>query len=266
MWASRVLRVYVYVLFAVMLVPILIVVPAALTATSYMTFPPKGLTLDWFVKAIQDEYLIDSLVRSLELAAISTGLVVFVALLVSFAIERKQFRGKILLETFFTGPRVIPLIIFVLALMIFYHAIGLSETFLGLALSHLVITFPFAFRTILASISSLDVFLEWSAKTLGANWFTVLFRVILPQMKTALIAAFMFAFITSFNNVTMALFLTAPGERTLPVELFQRLNMGGITPKVPAFSVILAVVGLALFFVLDRTVGVFKYMAGGGGD
>lgn len=262
MWARRLLRGYVYVVFAIMLLPIFIVLPVALTGTEYMTFPPQGLTLKWFLRAFQDGYLIDSLVRSLKLASLSTVLVVIVALMVSFAIERKQFRGKILLETFFTGPRVIPLIILVLGLMIFYYAIGLYETFTGLMLSHLVITFPFAFRTILASISSLDILLEWSARTLGANWFTVLFRVILPQMKTAIIAAFMFAFITSFNNVTMALFLTAPGQRTLPVELFQRLNMGGITPKVPAFSFILAVGGIILFFVLDRTIGVFKYLSG----
>ena len=256
------LKIYVYVLWFVMLAPIAITFPVAVTNTAYMTFPPIGFTLNWFKECFRDQILAETLIRSLELAALSATSAVVIALLSSFAFVRKNFPGKNLVEALFTGPRVVPLIILVLGMLLFYHSIGLAETFWGLVFSHLVITIPFAFRTLLASVSSLDIQLEWSARILGANWLTMFFRVIAPRIKTGLIAAFMFTFITSFNNVTMALFLSAPGERTLPVELFMRLQVGGISPKVPAFSFILALVGLMLLIVLDKTVGIYKYLAG----
>lgn len=262
MLARHALRIYVYLMLLVMIAPLLIVLPAAMTEKEYLTFPPQGLTLKWFITCFQDKILVDSLMLSLQLAAISALLVVVIALLAALAIERHSFRGKNLLETFLTSPRIIPVIILVLGILIFYYSIGLAETFLGLMLSHLVITMPFAFRTILASTTTLDIQLEWAAKTLGANWFTIFFRVIFPQIKTGMIAAFMFTFISSFNNVTLALFLSAPGKRTLPVELFNRLHIGGITPKTPAISFLLALTGMILFVVLDRTLGIYKYLAG----
>jgi len=228
-----------------------------------MTFPPVGFTLKWFGECFQDEILFATLVRSLRLGVLCAGPGVIIALFASFVFARKNFRGKNLLESFFMGPRVIPLIILVLGLLIFYHSIGLTERFLGLLLSHLVITIPFAFRTLLPTVSSLDIRLEWAAKILGANWLITFFKVIMPQIKTGIIAAFVFTFIVSFNNVTMALFLSAPGQRTLPVELFTRLQVGGITPKTPAVCFLLALVGVVLLIVLDKTFGIYKYLAGG---
>ena len=84
----------------------------------------------------------------------------------------------------------------------------------------------------------------------------------MPQLKTGLIAAFIFTFILSFNNVTMALFLSGIGQRTLPVEMFTRMYVGGMTPVIPAISFALAVVGVVLFIILDRTIGVYKFLAG----
>jgi putative spermidine/putrescine transport system permease protein len=86
--------------------------------------------------------------------------------------------------------------------------------------------------------------------------------VIAPQLKTGLIASLIFTFILSFNNVTLALFLSGFGERTLPVEMFQRMNVGGMTPVIPALSFVLALIGVVLFVALDRTIGVYRFLAG----
>jgi putative spermidine/putrescine transport system permease protein len=125
-----------------------------------------------------------------------------------------------------------------------------------------VITIPFAFRTLLVSVSTLDRRLEWSSEVLGASPTYTFLHIIVPQLKTGLIAAFIFTFILSFNNVTLALFLSGFGQRTLPVEMFQRMNVGGMTPAIPAISFVLAVVGVTLFIFLDRTVGVYRFLAG----
>ena len=114
----------------------------------------------------------------------------------------------------------------------------------------------------LVSVATMDRRLEWSSDVLGATPTLTFIRVMVPQLKTGLIAAFIFAFILSFNNVTLALFLSGFGQRTLPVEMFQRMNVAGMTPVIPAISFVLAMVGVVLFVILDRTVGVYRFLAG----
>lgn len=259
---SRTLRIYVYVCAAIMLAPILITVPVAVTCTRYMVFPPKGFTLEWFVTCFQDEILLESLLRSVNLAVLSAVLSVLIGLLSAFAVERGSFPCKNLCETLFAGPQMIPQIIFVVALLIFYEKIGLNETFSGLLLSHVLIGLPFSFRTLLVSVGSLDRRQEWSAQILGASTLQTFRHVIYPQIKTGLIASAIFTFMLSFNNVTFALFLAGIGKKTLPVEMFQRLHIGGITPAIPAISFLLTIFGIILFVLADRTVGVYRYLGG----
>ncbi len=263
---GRLLKIYVYIMAGFMLLPILMTFPVAVTSTSYMTFPPKGFTLMWFVKAFQDRVILACFWRSLTLAILAGILSIIIGLLVSFGVERGNFKGKNLIETFFSGPQMIPQIIFVVALLIYYEKIGLAETFLGLLISHIVICLPFTFRTLLVSVTALDKRLEWSAEILGANIYQIFLRIILPQIKTGMIASFIFTFVLSFNNVTMALFLTGGRRTTLPVEMFNRLYIGGMTPSIPAISFVLSILGVLLFFIADRTVGVYKYLGGARGE
>jgi len=260
----KILRIYAYILTILMVLPLIVTFPVALTTTGYITFPPVGITFQWFTKLLQDHLLLSSLSRSFWLAIIVSMLSVIIALPINYAIERYKFSGKNLIETFLMGPRMIPQIIFVLGLLFLFIQIGLAETYLGLVISHIVISVPLAFRTLSASVNSLDKRLEWSGQILGANSFEILYRIIFPQIKTGLIASFIFTFILSFNNVTMALFLTGIGNRTLPLEIFNRMYIGGITPTVPAISFLLAIFGVVIFIITDRLVGVFKYMGGGG--
>ncbi len=258
----RALRVFVYAVVILMLLPVAISLPVALTATRGIRFPPEGLTIGWFVSVFQDTILLQSIWRSFLLALIAGILAVVISLPWCFVIERGLGRGRDLLETIITGPRMIPQLVIALALLIWLERVGLGETFLGLVLAHLVISIPFAFRTVLVSVASVDRRLEWSSAILGAPPITTLRRIVMPQIKTGLIAAFIFTFILSFNNVTMALFLSGIGQRTLPVEMFTRMYVGGMTPVIPAIAFLLALVGVIAFIVLDRTIGVYKFLAG----
>jgi len=259
----KLLKGYSYILAVIMVLPLLITFPVALTTTGYVTFPPVGLTFKWFTALLQDSTLISALNRSFFLASIVSLLSIVFALPMNFALERYKFSGKAFLETFITGPRMIPQIIFVLGLLFFFTKIGLAETYLGLIISHLLISVPLAYRTLSASVHSLDKRLEWSGQILGANNLQIIYKIIFPQIKTGLIAAFIFSFILSFNNVTMALFLSGIALRTLPLEMFNRMYIGGVTPTIPALSFVLAIAGLIIYIITDRVVGVFKYMGGG---
>ena len=258
-----ILKIYTYILTILMILPLLITFPVALTTTGYITFPPVGITFKWFVALLQDDILISSLIHSFWLAIIVSFFSLLIALPFSFALERYKFNGKTFLETFIMGPRMIPQIIYVLGLLFLFVRIGLAETYLGLTISHLVISVPLALKTIGASINSLDKRLEWSGQILGANNFQIFFKIIFPQIKTGLIASFIFTFILSFNNVTMALFLTGIAQRTLPLEMFNRMYIGGVTPTIPAISFTLAIFGVVIFIITDKVIGVFKFMGGG---
>lgn len=256
------LRIFVYLVVALMLLPVLITFPVALTAVARISFPPVGLSGRWFMEIVNDSVLLASIVRSFWLAITAAVVAIIIALPCAFVIHRGQFRGRELLETWITGPRMIPQIVLALALLAYFETIGLAETFIGLVIAHLVITIPFAFRTLLVSVATMDRRLEWSSDVLGATPTQTFLRVMAPQLKTGLIAAFIFTFILSFNNVTLALFLSGFGQRTLPVEMFQRMNVGGMTPVIPAISFVLALVGIVLFIILDRTIGVYRFLAG----
>jgi putative spermidine/putrescine transport system permease protein len=247
-----------------MVLPILMTLPVSVTTTPYMTFPPVGFTLAWFPKAFRDAPLVASLMRSVNIALASSVVAVAVGLAAAFAIERHPFRGRDFVETLFTGPQMVPQIILVLGLLIFYHSLGFSGTLVGLLLSHVIIALPFAFRTLLVSVATLDRRLEWSAAILGAGRAQILWRVVFPQMKTGMIAALIFSFMLSFTNFTMALFLAGVGRTTLPVEMFNRLYVAGMTPAIPAMSFLLGLLGVVIFVVADRTLGVYKYLGGGG--
>lgn len=256
-------RVFSYLIVALMTLPVLATLPVALTNSNFITFPPQGVSLRWFSAVLNDNILVGSITRSLLLAAIASLGSILLGLVTSFALERGRFANRSLIETALMGPRMVPQIILVLALLVYFERIGIPETFLGLVLSHVVISVPFSFRTLLVSVSAVDRRLEWSAAVLGASRLRIFLSVVLPQIKTGLIAAFIFTFILSFNNVTMALFLSGIGQRTLPVEMFQRMFVGGMNPAIPAISFVLALIGVGLFILLDRTIGVFRYLGGG---
>jgi putative spermidine/putrescine transport system permease protein len=256
------LRIFVYVVVGLMLLPVLITFPVALTSVELISFPPVGVSARWFVAIFDDPVLLATIVRSFWLATAAAIVAIAIALPCAFVVQRGGLPGREALETWITGPRMIPQIVLALALLAYFETIGLAETFTGLVIAHLVITIPFAFRTLLVAVAAMDKRLEWSSAVLGATPLQTFVHVMAPQFKTGLIAAFIFTFILSFNNVTLALFLSGFGERTLPVEMFQRMNVGGMTPVIPAISFVLALVGIVLFVVLDRTVGVYRFLAG----
>lgn len=256
------LRLFTYLIVAIMLLPIVVTGMIAFTSVDTVVFPPPGYSLKWVGGVLSDDHLRIAILRSLGLAVLAAVLAITVGLPCCFLVERVLHRGRVTAETVITAPRMVPEIVFVLALLIFFEKIRIAETLTGLLISHLLICAPFAFRTLAASVSALDRRLEWSSDILGATPTRRFLLVVMPQMKTALISALVFAFILSFNNVTMALLLSAVGERTLPVEMFTRMHVGGMNPVVPAISLMLALIGGILFIVLDRTVGAFSHLSG----
>jgi putative spermidine/putrescine transport system permease protein len=257
-----VLRGFVYLVVLMMVLPTLVTLSVAVTTTDFVTFPPAGFSMKWFLAIPGDAPLLASLWRSFMLAAVVSLLTLAIAIPCALAIGgRGDGAPDRLLETLVAAPQMVPQIVLVLGLLLFYEMAGLAESFTGLVISHLLFALPFALRTLMVSVMSLDKRLAWSSAILGAGPVRTFIMVIVPQIKTGIIATCIFAFILSFHNVTMALFLSGVGVRTFPVEMYYRMYIGGMAPVVPAIASLTAVVGVALFVVLDRKIGLFKFLA-----
>jgi len=179
------------------------------------------------------------------------------------ALSRHRFRGVSVISTLLLAPLTIPGIALGLAIFLFLVLIETSTSWpltgslLGLILSHLVITLPWVVRLSVASLINHDRAAEEAATSLGARPLTVIWRVTLPAMRSGIVAAGLFAFIFSFGNLEMALFLVAPGVTTLPVAILEYLEYH-IDPLVASVAVAQMVLVGGLMLILDRFVRIGK--------
>lgn len=241
---------------------ILIGLPLALTLylslfdETLITFPPRGYTLGWY-RAIIPNFG-GPLLVSAELAVASVAASLLLGVPAAIGLFRYRSRLTSVLATLLLAPITFPDIALSLALYIFLVLVEQLTTlafvgFTGLVLAHTLITTPWVVRLCLAGLANHDAAAEDAASSLGARPVTVIRRVTLPAMRSGIVAAALFAFIVSFDNLAMALFLAAPGVTTLPVAVLEYLEYH-IDPLVAAVAVAqMLLIGAALL-VLDRFV------------
>ena len=179
----------------------------------------------------------------------------------ALAIARHRFRGREALAALFLSPLMIPHVVLGIAFLRFFTQIGLGGTFTGLVLSHLVIVFPFALRLTLASATGMDRAIEQAAISLGASDWAVFRRVTLPLIAPGIVSGWALAFIQSFDEVTMTVFVAAPGTETLPVRMFLYIQ-DNIDPLVTSVSASVIAITVVALVVLDRLYGLDRLLVG----
>jgi putative spermidine/putrescine transport system permease protein len=241
----------------IIFVPLLLTLYLSVFDEKLILFPPHAYTLAWY-RAILPNFG-DAILVSLELAAGSVIGSLVIGIPAGIALVRHRARTTAVLSMLLLAPLTVPGIALGLAIYLFLVMIEiatgwpLTGSLLGLILSHLLITMPWVVRLSVASLVNHDTAAEDAAASLGARPAIVLWRVTLPAMRQGIIAAGLFAFITSFGNLEMALFLVAPGVTTLPVAILQYLEYH-VDPLVAAAAVAqMALVGV-LLLALDRFV------------
>ena len=252
-----------FVLF--MVAPIAIVCVVAFTPTGYLSIPTTEWSLRWFRAIARYPEFVQAFWTSLWLGALSSTIAVAFSVPAALAIARHRFRGREALTALFMSPLMIPHVVLGIAFLRFFTQIGLGGTFTGLVLAHVVIVFPFALRLVLASAVGMDRALENAAVSLGASGFTVFRRVTLPLVLPGVASGWMLAFIQSFDEVTMTVFIAAPGASTLPVRMFLYIQ-DNIDPLVTSVSAAVIVATVAFLLVLDRLYGLEKLLSGRGKD
>ena len=248
---------------AFILAPIVIVCVVAFTPEGYLSLPTNGFSLRWF-RAIADyPEFVRAFRDSLWLAAISSTVSVLLAIPAALSIARYRFAGREAVLAFFMSPLMIPHVVLGIAFLRFFNIVGLGGTFLGLVLSHIVIVMPFAVRLVLAASTGMDRAVEHAAVSLGASPFTTFRRVTLPLILPGVVSGWVLAFITSFDEVTMTVFIASPSTITLPVRMFLYIQ-DNIDPLVTSVSAALIFLTAIVMIVLDRVYGLDRLFIGTG--
>lgn len=246
-----------------MLAPIVVVCLVAFTPEGYLSLPLNGFSLRWFEAIGRYPEFIHAFWVSIGLGALSSTICLLFAVPASLAIARHDFRGKAALSAFLLSPLMIPHVVLGIAFLRFFTQIGLGGTFAALLIAHVIVIFPFALRLTLSSAIGMDRAIEQAAVSLGAGDWTVFRRITLPIIMPGLISGWALAFIQSFDEVTMTVFLAAPGTETLPVRMFLYIqdNIDPLVTSVSASVIALTVIALV---ALDRLFGLERVLAGRG--
>ena len=243
--------------------PLLIVCVVAFTPLGYISLPTDGISLRWFAAIADNPRFIDAFWLSVRLGLVSSVIATVLAVPAALAIARHRFPGRDALSAFLLSPLMIPHVVLGVALLRYFSQIGINGTFASLAFAHVVVILPFALRLVLAAATGLDPAIERAAVSLGASGFTVFRRVTLPLILPGIVSGWLLAFITSFDELTVSVFVANPSTTPLPVRMFLQIQ-DTIDPLVAAVSALLIAGTIVVMLVLDRLVGLERLFVGKG--
>jgi putative spermidine/putrescine transport system permease protein len=247
--------------FGVLVLPILIVVAISFSPTESQAFPPSGVSFRWFGEFLASPFFEAFFFISLPIAVVTALLSTILGVMAAYVVARREipFEGEAVM--YFISPLIIPPAIIALAIMIVLDANPLNfvPQFVKIVLGHIVITLPYTFLTSMTALQSLDDEIEQAARNLGAGRFQTFRKVTLPLIRSGVVSGFLLAFILSFTDSVISLFLSGQNTTTLPVEIFTFLQYDS-SPLIAATATIQILLVLVLVLIIGRLVG-FKAVA-----
>ena len=232
-----------------LIAPTLVIVPMSFTETRILSFPPQGFTLEWYERMITDRQWSSAIANSVQVAILTTILATVLGTLAALALARGRFPGKTAVNGLVLAPLIVPVVIVAIGMFSLYVRWRIGGSLAGLVLAHTALAVPFVVVSVSASLRTMDRNLELAAANLGANPRQTFRRVTLPIILPGVIAGAIFAFITSWDEVVVAIFLTSARFRTLPVEMWEQVRQA-VDPTVAAVATTLLVVTTALLLLL----------------
>jgi len=245
------------------LAPLLAVFAVSFTDKGYLSLPTDGLSLRWFRAILDYPGFIDAFWTSLYLGIASSTIALALAVPAALAIGRYQFGGREAVMGVFLSPLMIPSVVLGVSFLRFFALVGLAGTFVGITFAHTILIMPYAIRLVLASVTGMPRDAEQAAATLGATRWTIFRRITLPLILPGIAGGWMLAFITSFDEVTMTIFVASPSTMTLPVRMYHHIAQT-IDPLIAAISTLLIIATAALLILLDRLFGLDRVLVGKG--
>jgi len=245
---------FVTLVFVFMMAPVVVVVASSFTASDYLAVPPKGFSLKWFTAVFENPDYITAFKTSLMLAMVSTIGSVAIGCAAAYALIRRVVPAANTIASLLMAPMAFPGVVIGIALLQYFAKLGLQGSILGLLLAHTLISVPYSLRSIMANLVGIDAELESAAMTLGATRWAAFRLVTLPLLSQGMVAAGLFSFVTSFDDVSTTVFLLGSEHMTLPVKIFSAIEYG-VDPSVAALSTLLIVGTAALLALANKWVG-----------
>jgi len=254
-WTRRLLAMAGYFGLAFLTVPLLIVIPMSFSSARALTFPPPGLSLRWYEAFFGDPRWMEAMAASATIAAISSVAALVLGGLAAYGLRRGGFLGRGAAEANFMAPLIVPTIITAIALYLGLAKVGLLGTFVGLIVAHTILNVPLVIMVLGVAIREFDTRIEQVAWSLGASWTYTMRKVVLPNLAPSVFAAWIFAFIGSFDEVVVTSFIAGKVE-TVPKKMFNELILE-VNPTITAVATLLiafTVLALAaVALILGRT-------------
>ncbi len=247
---ALVFRIGAVLAFVVMLLPVVIVVLAGLNAGDYLTFPPQGLSLRWVISFLTSQSLRTSYLVSMAIAFIVMLISTTLGTMAALFLTRVTFPGRSLMRAYFLAPLMLPGVVLGLALYVFYVVtnVGLARTLPGMVIGHVLVTVPYVVGTVSAALYNFDLSLEDAARSLGAGPARAFRMITLPIISPGIMAGSIFAFIMSFGQFDVSLFLSTPNITPLPIAIYNSLRYK-FEPTAAAagvFAIVLVVLSMLL--------------------
>lgn len=239
-WGNFFLSVASYLTLLFIILPVFIIIPLSFAAQKYLEFPPKGLSFQWYVNFFTSYNWTMATWTSFKIAFCVTILATLLGTLASFCFVRANFRGKELLYGFMLSPMIIPVIILAIAVYFFFAKLKLIGSLAGMIFAHTVLAVPFVIVIVTATLQGFDVNLERAAMNLGANRIKTFFKVTFPLVRTGILSGALFAFLTSFDEVIIAIFISGTTANTLPKKMWESMTME-TDPTITAVATMLIV-------------------------
>ncbi|MDT4761598.1 ABC transporter permease [Sphaerochaeta sp. PS] len=252
MYKHRFIALIAILTLAFIFLPLILIVITSFNSANTISIPLDGFSLQWFAKVFKSRSLMQSFKNSLTLALLASVIGIVIGLVASMALVKRPGKVSNTLLSIFLSPSLIPGIVIGYVLFRFLVVVLQIPLNLALILGHLLIVLPFCVRIISASLKELDESIEEAARTLGCPPTRAFLTVVLPNLRPAILSAFMLSFINSFNNIPVSMYLKGPGLNTLPYAMMNHIEYN-YDPTVSALSVMLMAMTLIFMVLLDRS-------------
>lgn len=236
--------------FAFMLAPIFAIIPLSFNSGSYLSYPLQGFSWQWYEAVFAPTPWMPALWNSLTIGGTVMLLATVLGTLAAYGLNFADFPGKRLVAVLLISPMVVPIVITALAVYIAFVPLHLVNSFAGLVLAHTVLAIPFVVITVSATLQGFDRNMPRAAASLGAGPLVAFFTITLPLTGPGILAGAVFAFVTSFDEVVVALFLAGPAQFTVPRRMFDALR-DKLDPSIIALAVSLVTISTLLLVVME---------------
>ncbi|EKV31287.1 Spermidine Putrescine ABC transporter permease component potC [Caenispirillum salinarum AK4] len=250
-------RVLCALIFLFLIGPILVIIPLSFNAEPYFTFTeamlsfdPAGYSFRWYEDFFTSDEWLRSIRNSFIVAIFSTILATVLGTIAALGLSSRFMPYRSLVMAILISPMIVPLIISAAAMFFFYSKIELAQTFVGVILAHTALGIPFVVITVTATLTGFDHTLTRASASLGADPTRTFFRVILPLVTPGVISGALFAFITSFDEVVVVLFLAGPEQRTIPIQMWSGIREQ-ISPTILAVATLLVLLSITLLTLVE---------------